>query len=146
MLKLLIKCWRLFVCPFQLHVVCYIYYLVQVYTYTVIKAIIKHNFSKNNLPILKIYCDCIVCIHTCIFMSIFLVHTVAVIINDEGSKNLTAHSIYNTTLRMIKTNDILQDLAADGRLFSMYQEMTSHQLSHLRRMVKTVLNAKLIMR
>ncbi|KAL4233012.1 hypothetical protein ACF0H5_007698 [Mactra antiquata] len=73
-------------------------------------------------------------------------HTVAVIVNDEGSKNLTAHSIYNSTLRMVKTNDILQELAADGRLFSMYQEMTSHQLSHLRRMVKTVLNAKLVMR
>ncbi|XP_045197669.2 uncharacterized protein LOC123552241 [Mercenaria mercenaria] len=73
-------------------------------------------------------------------------HTVVVITNDEGSKNLTAHSIYNSTLRMVKTNDNLQDLAANGRLFSMWQEMTSHQLSHLRRMVKTVLNAKLIMR
>jgi hypothetical protein len=47
---------------------------------------------------------------------------------------------------MVKTNDNLQDMAANGRLFSMWQEMTSHQLSHLRRMVKTVLNAKLIMR
>ncbi|XP_060594049.1 uncharacterized protein LOC132748450 [Ruditapes philippinarum] len=72
--------------------------------------------------------------------------SVVVITNDEGSKNLTAHSIYNSTLRMVKTNDNLQDMAANGRLFSMWQEMTSHQLSHLRRMVKTVLNAKLIMR
>jgi hypothetical protein len=75
-----------------------------------------------------------------------LAQSVVVITNDEGSKNLTAHSIYNSTLRMVKTNDNLQDMAANGRLFSMWQEMTSHQLSHLRRMVKTVLNAKLIMR
>ena len=67
-----------------------------------------------------------------------------VIANDEGSKKLTAHSLYNTSLRLVKTSSCLQELAASGRLFSMWDEMTSHQLSHLRRVVKTVLNLKFV--
>jgi len=80
------------------------------------------------------------------FQYIIAAQYIVVITNDEGSKNLTSHSTYNTSIRLIKTNDSLQDLAANGRLFSIWQEMTSHQLSHMRRIVKTVLNAKLVMR
>ncbi|KAH3746586.1 uncharacterized protein LOC127848537 [Dreissena polymorpha] len=71
---------------------------------------------------------------------------VVIIINDDGSKNLTAHSVFNSSLRLIKTSDCLQDMAAKGRLFSLWKDMTSHQLSHLRRIVKTVLNAKLVLK
>ncbi|WAR08931.1 hypothetical protein MAR_018889 [Mya arenaria] len=71
---------------------------------------------------------------------------VVIISNDEGSRHLTAHSVYNSSIRMTKTNDSLQELASDGKLYSMWQEMTSHQLSHLRRLVKTVLNAKLVLK
>ena len=77
---------------------------------------------------------------------LFPAQTVVVITNDEGSKNLTGHSVYNSSIRMIRTNDCLHDLAANGRLFSMWKEMTSHQLSHLRRVIKTVLNVKLTIR
>ena len=71
---------------------------------------------------------------------------VVILSNEEGSKNLTAHSLYNSSIRLVKTNDFLQDLAANGRLFSMWQELTSHQLSHLRRTIKTVLNLKSVIR
>ncbi|KAL3881361.1 hypothetical protein ACJMK2_027810 [Sinanodonta woodiana] len=69
-------------------------------------------------------------------------HSVVIIANDEGSKKLTAHSMYNTSIRLVKNNEILHALAADGRLFSIWQEMTSHQMSHLRRVMKTVLSTK----
>ena len=69
-----------------------------------------------------------------------------VVANDEGSKKLTAHSLYNSSLRLVKTSTCLQELAANGRLFSMWEEMTSHQLSHLRRVIKTVLNLKFVLK
>ncbi|KAK3577399.1 hypothetical protein CHS0354_032247 [Potamilus streckersoni] len=73
-------------------------------------------------------------------------HSVVIIANDEGSKKLTAHSMYNTSIRLVKNNEILHALAADGRLFSIWQEMTSHQMSHLRRVIKTVLCTKFALR
>ncbi|KAK6169206.1 hypothetical protein SNE40_020302 [Patella caerulea] len=71
---------------------------------------------------------------------------ILVIANDETSKKLTAHSLYNTSLRFIQSNDILQELASNGKVFSMWRELSSHQMSHLRKIIRTALNLKLPIR
>lgn len=62
--------------------------------------------------------------------------------NDEGSKKLTAHNMYNTSLRLVQSHEVLQELASTGRVFSIWRELTSHQLSHLRKIIRSVLNIK----
>lgn len=62
--------------------------------------------------------------------------------NDEGSKKLTAHALYNTHLRLLQSHEAFQDLTSTGRVFSSWRELTSHQLSHMRKIVKTALNLK----
>ncbi|XP_041352186.1 uncharacterized protein LOC121370785 isoform X2 [Gigantopelta aegis] len=76
------------------------------------------------------------------FMKSLGASIVLVMTNDEGSKKLTAHSMYNTSLRLVQSHEVLQELTSNGRVFSMWRELTSHQLSHLRKIVKSVLNVK----
>ncbi|XP_025097659.1 uncharacterized protein LOC112565971 isoform X2 [Pomacea canaliculata] len=67
---------------------------------------------------------------------------ILVVTNDEGSKKLTAHALYNTHLRLLQSHEAFQDLTSTGRVFSSWRELTSHQLSHMRKIVKTALNLK----
>ncbi|KAJ8315233.1 hypothetical protein KUTeg_007383 [Tegillarca granosa] len=69
-------------------------------------------------------------------------NVVVVIANDEGSRKLVAHSMYNTNLRVVNSYEDVQELASQGRVFSMWREMTSHQMSHLRKIIRTVLNVR----
>ncbi|XP_046556734.1 LOW QUALITY PROTEIN: uncharacterized protein LOC124265956 [Haliotis rubra] len=67
---------------------------------------------------------------------------ILIMANDEGSKKLTAHNMYNTSLRLVQSHEVLQELASTGRVFSIWRELTSHQLSHLRKIMRSVLNIK----
>lgn len=69
---------------------------------------------------------------------------VVIISNDEGSVKLPSHTLYNTNLHLINSIDIMQELAYNNLVFSVMHEMSSHhQASHLRKTIKTVLNARL---
>lgn len=113
-----------------------------IYYNFIYNAVTNVSFTHNT----SIYSYYIIIIVNKYFFFYFSAQCVVIITNDEGSKNLSAQSVFNSTIRLVKTNDCMQDLAANGRLFTMWQEMTSHQLSHLRRVVKSVLNAKLVLR
>lgn len=80
-----------------------------------------------------------------IFTACFFSATIVVIIsNDEGSVKLPSHTLYNTNLHLINSIDIMQELAYNNCVFSVMHEMSSHhQASHLRKTIKTVLNARL---
>ncbi|ESO84850.1 hypothetical protein LOTGIDRAFT_168339 [Lottia gigantea] len=68
---------------------------------------------------------------------------IVLVANDENSKKLTAHSLYNTSLRFVQSHDILQDLATNGRVFSMWRELSSHQMGHFRKTIRNVLGLKI---
>ncbi|KAK3091604.1 hypothetical protein FSP39_021103 [Pinctada imbricata] len=65
-----------------------------------------------------------------------------VIGNDKESELLTGHRQYNSNLRLVFANDVMQDLASSGRVFSINREMSPHQMSHLRKAVKTLMNTR----
>ncbi|KAK7487746.1 hypothetical protein BaRGS_00021013, partial [Batillaria attramentaria] len=67
---------------------------------------------------------------------------VLIVTNDEGSKRLTVHALYNTHLRLLQSHEAFQDLTSSGRVFSAWRELTSHQISHMRKIVKTALSLK----
>ena len=67
---------------------------------------------------------------------------ILIVTNDEGSKKLTVHALYNTHLRLLQSHEAFQDLTSSGRVFSAWRELTSHQTSHMRKIVKTSLNLK----
>ena len=76
-------------------------------------------------------------------MFIFSTADVIVVIgNDTESELLTGHRQYNSNLRLVFANDVMQDLASSGRVFSLNREMSPHQMSHLRKTVKTFMNSK----
>ncbi|XP_071113362.1 uncharacterized protein [Haliotis cracherodii] len=76
------------------------------------------------------------------FMKSLGAQIILIMANDEGSKKLTAHNMYNTSLRLVQSHEVLQELASTGRVFSIWRELTSHQLSHLRKIIRSVLNIK----
>ncbi|GAB1598907.1 uncharacterized protein LOC115232463 [Argonauta hians] len=69
-------------------------------------------------------------------------NAIVIITNDEGSKRLSGHVLYNAHLRAIQTQDMLQELASKGRLFSIWKELTSHQISHMRKILLSTLNPR----
>lgn len=69
-------------------------------------------------------------------------NTVVIMANDEGSKRLSGHVLYNAQLRAVQSQEILQELASKGRLFSIWKELTSHQISHMRKILLSSLNMR----
>ncbi|KAK3098114.1 hypothetical protein FSP39_016246, partial [Pinctada imbricata] len=67
---------------------------------------------------------------------------IVVIGNDSESTILTGHGQYNNNLRFVFSNEVMQDLASSGRVFSINREMSPHQMSHLRKMVKMIMNCQ----
>ncbi|XP_022287376.2 uncharacterized protein LOC111100068 isoform X1 [Crassostrea virginica] len=65
---------------------------------------------------------------------------ILIIGNDEESKRLTGHTQYNNNIRFVFSNELVQDHASAGRVFSFWREMSPHQMSHLRKMIKPILN------
>ncbi|XP_061168344.1 uncharacterized protein LOC133177302 [Saccostrea echinata] len=65
---------------------------------------------------------------------------ILIIGKDEESKRLTGHTQYNGNLRFVFSNELVQDHASAGRVFSFWKEMSPHQMSHLRKMIKPILN------
>ncbi|XP_069125399.1 uncharacterized protein [Argopecten irradians] len=117
--------------------------------------IIENINDVKNVPPCKLYvviCDCEVSsgktngwdlhIATVKVLRTITVNVVVIVANDEGSKKMVAHSMYNENLRLVHHFDLLHDIASSGKLFSMWQEMSSHQMSHLRKYMRTVLNVR----
>lgn len=73
---------------------------------------------------------------------LFAANTVVIMANDEGSKRLSGHVLYNAQLRAVQSQEILQELASKGRLFSIWKELTSHQISHMRKILLSSLNMR----
>ncbi|XP_014767544.1 uncharacterized protein LOC106867245 [Octopus bimaculoides] len=69
-------------------------------------------------------------------------NAIVIITNDEGSKRLSGHVLYNAQLRIVQSQDMLQELASKGKLFSIWKELTSHQISHMRKILLSTLNPK----
>ncbi|XP_048767345.2 uncharacterized protein LOC125674261 isoform X2 [Ostrea edulis] len=65
---------------------------------------------------------------------------ILIIGNDEESKRLTGHTQYNSNMRFVFSNELVQDQASAGRVFSLWREMSPHQMSHLRKLIKPILN------
>lgn len=65
---------------------------------------------------------------------------ILIIGNDEESKRLTGHTQYNSNIRFVFSNELVQDHASAGRVFSFWREMSPHQMSHLRKMIKPIFN------
>lgn len=65
---------------------------------------------------------------------------ILIIGNDEESKRLTGHTQYNNNIRFVFSNELVQDHASAGRVFSFWREMSPHQMSHLRKMIKPILS------
>ncbi|KAL8611370.1 hypothetical protein ACOMHN_014425 [Nucella lapillus] len=71
---------------------------------------------------------------------------ILIVTNDEGSKKLTVHALYNTHLRLLQSHEAFQDLTSSGRVFSAWRELNSHQTSHMRKIAKSALNLKTSLR
>lgn len=65
---------------------------------------------------------------------------ILIIGNDEESKRLTGHTQYNSNIRFVFSNELVQDHASAGRVFSFWREMSPHQMSHLRKMIRPIFN------
>ncbi|XP_076467173.1 uncharacterized protein LOC143298242 isoform X2 [Babylonia areolata] len=80
------------------------------------------------------------------YVKSFGANLILVVTNDEGSKKLTVHALYNTHLRLLQSHEAFQDLTSSGRVFSAWKELTSHQTSHMRKIVKSSLSLKTSLR
>lgn len=75
-----------------------------------------------------------------LYVNLFSGQLIITFTNDEGSRRLTANAMYNSNLKPVHSHEILRDFAAKGRLFTMYRDMTSHQISHMRKLIMTALS------
>ncbi|CAL1539472.1 unnamed protein product [Lymnaea stagnalis] len=69
-------------------------------------------------------------------------HVIIVISNEEQSNQLPALSLYNTNLPILQSSDVVQELASNGKVLSVWKELTPHQLSHVRKVARSLLALK----
>ncbi|KAI8772741.1 hypothetical protein BgiMline_015280 [Biomphalaria glabrata] len=69
-------------------------------------------------------------------------HVMVVMINENESQNLPTHSLYNTKLALIHNNDLLQELASNGRVLSLWKELSPNQLGHISKSARSLLSFK----
>ncbi|BFZ24697.1 hypothetical protein BsWGS_27736 [Bradybaena similaris] len=69
-------------------------------------------------------------------------HVILVLINEYGSQQLADHTLYNSSIPLFQSYDVLQELASSGRVLSIWKDLSPHQLSYLKKIGRAGFNTK----
>ncbi|XP_059166412.1 uncharacterized protein LOC131948748 [Physella acuta] len=67
---------------------------------------------------------------------------ILVLSNEEESQRLPAQSLYNSSVPLVRSCDVLQELASNGKVLSVWRELSPYQLSHVKKLIRSLLGTK----